>query len=172
MANLRAYLMSGLVAAAAIFGLLSWHQHVAHAAIEQAVQARDQELHLEVVKEQAASDEKVRKAETAAVFANWENRNAEVQRNNLAERDRAAARSELDRLRQQIAANRGRGDEDGQGAQSGPGSDVYAATGRALGECSARYEEVAGLADTLTNQVIGLQDYITRVVLPIAGRPP
>lgn len=172
MGTLRNYLLSGLLVAGVAFGLFGWHQHAAQAVIERAVLDRDQELHLEVVKTQAASDEKVRQAETAAVFANWENRIAEDQRNKVAERDRVAARSELERLRQQIAANRDRGDEDGQGAQSGSGSDVYAATSRALSECGGRYEEVAGLADTLTNQVIGLQAYITRVVIPIAGRPP
>lgn len=53
----------------------------------------------------------------------------------------------------------------GPGAQSCSTTDIDAAARArtALGECSGRYTAVAGVADQLTDQVTGLQDYVRSV---------
>ena len=53
----------------------------------------------------------------------------------------------------------------GQAASSCPGPDAASAARTALGQCSGRYAAVAAVADRLSGQVSGLQDYV-RAVAP------
>ena len=54
------------------------------------------------------------------------------------------------------------------GAQSCTSADLDAATTArtALGECSSRYTALGGVADKLSGQVSGLQDYVRTVIKP------
>ena len=54
------------------------------------------------------------------------------------------------------------------GPQSCTASDIDAATTArtALGECSSRYTALGGVADQLSGQVTGLQDYVRSVIKP------
>ena len=54
------------------------------------------------------------------------------------------------------------------GPQSCTASDIDAATTArtALGECSSRYTALGGVADKLSGQVSGLQDYVRTVIKP------
>ena len=54
------------------------------------------------------------------------------------------------------------------GPQSCTASDIDAATTArtALGECSSRYTALGGVADKLSGQVSGLQDYVKSVIKP------
>lgn len=54
------------------------------------------------------------------------------------------------------------------GPQSCTAADLDAATAArtALGECSSRYTALGGIADWLSGQVMGLQDYVHTVIQP------
>ena len=54
------------------------------------------------------------------------------------------------------------------GPQSCTAADIDAATTArtALGECSSRYTALGGIADRLSGQVTGLQDYVKSVIQP------
>lgn len=72
--------------------------------------------------------------------------------------DGLAARSELDRLRDRL--RRPGPDAASAASQAGPVVDGSAVAYQLLGECSERYEAVAGDAGLLAAQVIGLQGFI------------
>lgn len=87
---------------------------------------------------------------------------------------RADLRVERGRLRDTIAEFRDRAQRDAEGSPAGSVAHGAVAAADALDQCSGRYEEVAGVADSLAVQVTGLQAYITQVVWPlcISGEPP
>lgn len=86
-------------------------------------------------------------------------------------RDAALARTRRERDRLLVAlAARPAGGGDAAAAPAGPQADGDA-VGRALGECSGQLVEMGGLADRLSLQVIGLQDY-ARTAMRVCGGDP
>ncbi|MEN2386427.1 DUF2514 domain-containing protein [Comamonas sp. A7-5] len=65
----------------------------------------------------------------------------------------------------QLNANAAAAKLSGPGPQSCTAADIDGATAarNALGECSSRYTTLGGVADKLSNQVIGLQSYVRSV---------
>lgn len=68
----------------------------------------------------------------------------------------------------QLNANAAAAKLPGTGSQSCTAADLDAATAArtALGECSSRYTALGGIADRLSGQVTGLQDYVKSVIQP------
>ena len=96
--------------------------------------------------------ERFRAAEIAA-----SNHQSELEKSRVAAR---AARGELSRLRDELAAREraaGR-NPDAAGAADGPASE-----GTLLGECAARYSRLAAQADNLADRLRGLQEYVAGV---------
>lgn len=72
----------------------------------------------------------------------------------------ALARADADSVRGELAARAASAD-----AGAGFGSHEAAATARSLGECIGEYQAVAERHDRLSDQVTGLQGFVTRVCL-------
>ena len=114
---------------------------------------------------QKGYDEGYAKA-TAAANALFEKKQTAVEDSHAADlkRDRVqiaaglAARTELGRLRNRLS--RPSAPAAGASTATGPGADDTAALRAVLGACAGRYEEVAGDAGRLANQVTGLQGFI------------
>lgn len=139
-----------------------------------------------LAKEQAQrlSEEKV--AAQAALVADQHNRALEAQMQQgvndgqkryegaVATANAAAksAAAELDRLRKQLASagDSGTAQAPGGGRTPDAGADGAAVLRFVVGDCAARYARVAGEADALGAQVVGLQDYI-RALSPSTGGP-
>ena len=68
----------------------------------------------------------------------------------------------------QLNANAAAAKLSSSGPQSCTTADIDAATTArtALGECSSRYTALGGIADRLSGQVTGLQDYVRAVIQP------
>ena len=92
-----------------------------------------------------------------------ENFDKYVQARDLALGDAAAARSELERLRNTLSRY---SRTTGQGTQTERGSDETASLAESLQACAGRHQGVADDGQQDAEQVIGLQDYI-RAIAPI-----
>lgn len=163
--------MSRLYVALAVAGLLGvatwWHQQHASAVLREALDSQLKDLQAQAHTELLQSQVEAHQVRAKADVANFEIvYDIQTQRDG-ARRDLARAGEQQRGLLGTIAAlRRGEGGSaDGAGTRSLVDAAPQLAT--ALGECSGRYVELAGLADRLTVQVIGLQRYVTEVVGPV-----
>lgn len=109
----------------------------------------------------AVATKRINALEASAKSTEEAHRNEREQIKLVAASDAAIAVSERDKLRVQLAAAiRGRRDPASQGAGTGSVADGVGPIADALGECSGRYEEVARVADSLSIQVTGLQQWV------------
>ena len=166
------YLGSALAISAATLGAVVWHASVASAAVARAVEAERQALRDAAGRALASANERAIRAETRATITAMEMQIDQDNRNRQADADRQRAGAERGRLLDTIAALRGGGSAPGQTAGAGSLADAAPALATALGECSQRYEQVAGIADRAIIQVTGLQGYIERIVMPVCAPPP
>lgn len=154
-------------------GLQLWNAHLIAKGDAQGAkrvqQAWDQ-ASAQVARQRAAAEAAQRQAEQA------KQKETERIAHEQAEREQAsrtALAAATDRNRSllttiaQLNANAAAAKLSGPGPQSCAASDVDAATAarNALGECSSRYTALGGVADRLSNQVMGLQSYIKANVL-------
>lgn len=160
-----------LILAAAILaalGLAWWaHQRHASAVIDRAVMADRAAWQAEAARIKAEATQREIDIQTRAVMAQMEADHAHAQRVAEVTAAAAGARSELDRLRNTIAALRRGGGGQSQGPEAEPITDASGPLADALTACAERYADVAGVADRLSVQVTGLQAYITDVVGPV-----
>lgn len=171
----RAALVAVLLAAACAAALWAhrWHERAVQRAVHTAVLAELDAIEAKTDAELASLQREVLARETRAAVAalNLEVLDHELKRKAAA--DAARARSERERLQhalsQQPAVRSGQGAHGADAAATGP-ADGAPAVAVALSECSARYEQVAGVADELAIQVIGLQGYVVGV-LELAQEP-
>jgi hypothetical protein len=166
------YLVAALAISAATLGAVAWHASVASAAVSRAVEAERQALRDTAGRALAAASERAIRAETQATIAAMEMQIDQDNRNRQADDDRQRAGAERGRLLDTIAALRGGGSAPGQTAGAGSLADAAPALATALSECSQRYEQVAGIADRAIIQVMGLQDYITKVLPEVCPASP
>lgn len=165
----RAALVAVLLAAACAAALWAhrWHERAVQQAVHTAVLAELDAIEAKTDAELASLQREVLARETRAAVAalNLEVLDHELKRKAAA--DAARARSERERLQhalsQQPAVLGGQG---AHGTHAAPTSsaDGAPAVAIALSECSARYEQVAGVADQLAIQVIGLQRFVVEVL--------
>lgn len=158
----------GAGALVAMLGGAVWlHQSHARSVIAAAVAAERaswQDFHTkELASANLAGQQEATKAALAALEAQIE---LSTLRQDM-ERDRALSRARTGSLQRTIAEFRDRAAREAAGAGPGSLADGAARIADALGECSQRREEVAGVADRLSIQVTGLQRYITEVVGPV-----
>ncbi len=158
------YLGAAVAISAATLGTVLWHSHAAQEAVTQAVDAERQALRQAAGKLLAEANERAIRAETQATIAAMEVKIDQDNRNRQADADRQRAGAERGRLLDTIAALRGGGSAPAESAGAGSLADAAPALAAALSECSGRYEQVAGIADAAIIQVMGLQDYITKVL--------
>ena len=125
---------------------------------------------MEAAKKSAAAETKARTEEQAKQIEAERIAHEQAQREQAQRTSLAAAESRNRSLHTTIAqlnANAAAAKLSGTGAQSCTSADVDAATTArtALGECSSRYTALGGVADRLSGQVTGLQDYVRSVTL-------
>ena len=173
-----------LVTLAAVFGVRAWNTHLigqGDAQGAQRVQAAWNQAEANRTAEEARAREKAalkRAADEVAARAVEQAKQVEAERiaNEDAKREqatRAALATATDRNRSllttiaQLNADAAAAKLSGAGPQSCPDTELDAATAarNALGECSSRYTQLGGIADRLSNQVMGLQDYVKKMVL-------
>lgn len=123
---------------------------------------------MEAAQKSAAAETKARADELAKQIEAERIAHEQAQREQAQRTSLAAAESRNRSLLTTIAqlnANAAAAKLSGTGAQSCTSADVdAAATARtALGECSSRYTALGGVADQLSGQVTGLQDYVRSV---------
>ena len=114
------------------------------------VAERDQEQAKQIEAERIAREQAQREQAQSAALAAAESRNRSLHTTIAQLNANAAARLSS------------------SGPQSCTASDIDAATTArtALGECSGRYTALGGVADKLSGQVSGLQDYVRMVIKP------
>lgn len=161
-------LASSAVLAAAAWALVRWHDGRVHAVAQQAVAAERDRLELDADRVLAAAAKRAAQRERVAVAAVEDLKRENNDLLALVGHETARARAERDRLQLALAeAVRRGGGAPGQDPAAAAGPDGLGPIAAALGECSQRYAEVAGVADQLSVQVTGLQGYIERVVVDV-----
>ena len=169
---------------AAVLGLRAWNGHLVAQGDAQGAarvqQAWNQAEDKRQATESAANAKAAlkRAADEAAARAAEQSKQKETERiaDEQAQREqasRAALDSATSRNRSllttiaQLNANAAAAKLSGPGPQSCAAAEADGATiaRNALGECSSRYTALGGVADRLSNQVIGLQSYIKANVL-------
>lgn len=177
-------LIAILITLAAVLGVRAWNSHLVAQGDAQGAQRVQQAWDQAEAKRQAAESaarEKAalkRAADETAARATEQAKQKETERiaHEQAQREqaqRAALAAADSRHRSllttiaQLNANAAAAKLSGTGPQSCAAADIDAATAarNALGECSSRYTALGGAADRLSNQVMGLQDYIKANVL-------
>ncbi|BDR08605.1 DUF2514 domain-containing protein [Comamonas thiooxydans] len=172
-------LLAILITLAAVFGARAWNSHLVAQGDAQGAkrvqQAWDQAEAKRQVAESAASAKAAlqRAADETAARVAEQSKQKETERiaHEQAQREqasRAALDTATSRNRSllttiaQLNANAAAAKLSGPGSQSCSTADVDGATAarNALGECSSRYTALGGIADKLSGQVTGLQDYI------------
>ena len=166
-----------LVTLAAVFGVRAWNAHLigqGDAQGAQRVQAAWKQAEAKALAQaaskRAADEAAARTAELAKQKEVERIANEDAQREQAA---RAALAAATDRNRSllttiaQLNANAAAAKLSSSGAQSCTATELDAGTAarNALGECSSRYTTLGGIADRLSNQVMGLQDYIKKTAL-------
>ena len=128
--------------------------HTGYQAGATATQAEYQSRALEAERQARAAEQA-----KVAVVQQVEVRHEQTKRQAAA--DHAAAQSELDRLRDQLAAANG-GSPPANPATTA-GADDAARTRYVLGQCATSITTLAETADTIEARLIGLQDYVRTV---------
>lgn len=154
-------------ALAMVIGMYFMHHEYANRAIEAAVSEERNLVHSQALEELAQSEARAVKAETAATIAALEGKVERDQYQARARADASVLHGELGRLRAVLDGYHSSGGETGEGASTRSIVDDAGPLASALGQCSERYAGVAEVADRLSIQVIGLQQYITQVAGPI-----
>lgn len=165
----RIYALVGLVA---LVGAGAWwHQREASSRVQSAV-LEERMRATDAAREKLADAEaRAIGAETNAAIAALEGKIERDQANARARADVSVLHGELGRMRAVLDGYHRSGGQAGEGASPGSGIDDTGALASALGQCSERYAGVAEVADRLSIQVTGLQQYITQVVAPICIGP-
>ncbi|CAM4355355.1 DUF2514 domain-containing protein [Comamonas aquatilis] len=157
---------------AAVLGLRAWNGHLVAqgdaqgaARVQQAWDQADDKRKATESQQRAEAELAQREAETAKQKETERIAHEQAQREQAS---RAALDTATSRNRSllttiaQLNANAAAAKLSGLGPQSCSTADVDGATAarNALGECSSRYTALGGVADKLSGQVTGLQDYI------------
>lgn len=153
-------LMTLAALGAVALGLWWAHQQVASRAIEEAVDAARLQWNEKVVADQAEANKlAVQVTAVAATKALEVQRESEALLSKAAT-DLAAHRGERERLQHEISRLRARAVAAAGDPKTSDLAHGAAAAAVALGQCSAEYERVAGVADELSVKVSGLQGYV------------
>lgn len=177
-------LLAIVITLAAAFGVRAWNSHLVAQGDAQGARRVQQAWDHAEAKRQATESEASAKAAFKRAADETATRIAEQAKQKETERiaheqaqreqaSRAALDSATSRNRSllttiaQLNANAAAAKLSSTSPQSCTAADVDGATvaRNALGECSSRYTTLGGVADRLSNQVIGLQDYIKANVL-------
>lgn len=177
-------LLAILITLAALFGVRAWNSHLvaqgdaqgskrvqqAWDQAEEKRRAAESDASAKAALKRAADETVARLAEQAKQKETERIAHEQAQREQAS---RAALDTATSRNRSllttiaQLNANAAAAKLSSPGPQSCTAADVDGATAarNALGECSSRYTTLGGVADRLSNQVIGLQSYIKANVL-------
>lgn len=163
--TVRALLLAGV--GAALAAGVWWHQASKDELVSRVIS--DERRKVEEAAREKLADAELRAigAETKATIVAMEGKIEQDKLKARASADASVLRGELGRLRAVLDGYHGGGGQAGEGAGSWSGPDAAGPLATALGECSERYAGVAEVADRLSIQVTGLQQYITHVVAPI-----
>lgn len=174
-------LIAVVVTLAAVFAVRTWNSHLVALGDAQGAKRVQQAWYQAEAKRKAAEADAhaqaalKRAADEAAARATEQAKQKETERiaNEQAQREhasRTALAAAADRNRSLLTTIAQLNSDaaarlSSSGAQSCTAADIDAATAArtALGECSNQYTAVAGVADKLSNQVTGLQDYVRSV---------
>ncbi|WP_304350100.1 DUF2514 family protein [Comamonas testosteroni] len=160
---------------AAVLGLRAWNGHLVAqgdvqgaARVQQAWDQAEEKRKATESQQRAKAEIAQRETETAKQKETERIAHEQAQRDQAARTalDTATARNRsLLTTIAQLNANAAAAKLPGTGPQSCSASDLDGATvaRTALGECSSRYTALGGVADRLSGQVTGLQDYVRSV---------
>lgn len=157
----RQWVLVFLFCAASVIGVNFWKERLIEQGDHQGYQRATAEQTNRSLRESEARRKK--EAELQAAKQKAEEQYEAEKRRRIA--SSAAAQSELGRLRSVLearAAERGAGDAP---TKSQPGADGATGVEELFGRCATRVVDLAGVADQLSAQVIGLQLYVTNVCL-------